>query len=172
MQDILRDGYSIHESVEAYWRRGVTRLQNTRTRTFKLFPAAVVFYEALRRKGVLLIDLRFVPLLALGHYGHRLIGRYRTERAGGGAGFENLPDRLVQSGPYAFTRNPIYLADLLFSLGVALTFRSKVGWLLFLVNAIMLQQRVLEDEERLRRRFGFEYEYYSRRVKRWLPFVL
>jgi protein-S-isoprenylcysteine O-methyltransferase Ste14 len=64
------------------------------------------------------------------------------------------------------------MGDLAFTLGLALALHSKLGWLLFIANAVLLRKRVLEDEERLRRRFGPEYEHYRQRVKRWIPFVL
>ncbi len=162
------ENVKLHSIVRHSW----DDFQNTHTRTFKIFPGLAFAYETLRRNGVLTIDVRFAPLLALGYYQHRLIGRYRTRQGGGGGSFENLPDKLVQEGPYAFTRNPMYLGDLIFTAGLALTLRSKLPWLLLLVNAAMLHQRVLEDEERLRKQFGRDYDEYRRRVKRWIPFVL
>jgi hypothetical protein len=157
--------------VDRILKRSWDDFQNTNTRTFKIFPGLALAYETLRRNGVLSVDMRFAPLLIFGYYQHRLIGRYRTRQGGGGGSFENLPDKLVQEGPYAFTRNPMYLGDLIFTLGLALILRSKASLLLLLVNAVMLHQRVLEDEERLRQRFGPEYDEYCRRVKRWLPYL-
>lgn len=160
------------EGLDGFSRRAVEAFENTHTRTFKIFPALAFGMEALLRGGVVKVDLRFAPLLALGYYQHRLIGRYRTRLAGPGGGFETMPEAIVQNGPYAYTRNPMYLGDLIFTLGLALTLHSRVSLLLFVINAAMLQQRVYEDEARLANKFGAAYENYARRVKRWIPFVL
>lgn len=84
---------------------------------------------------------------------------------------ERPPDRLVTSGPYALSRNPMYLGHMLFTLGLALVFRSPVGAALVMERARRFQRRVRVDERRLEQIFGDEYRNYSRRVKRWIPGV-
>jgi protein-S-isoprenylcysteine O-methyltransferase Ste14 len=76
---------------------------------------------------------------------------------------------LVTGGPYAFTRNPMYLSLALLTLAFALFL--KTWWIVvLLVPALLLvQQFVIGPEERyLHRRFGAEYDAYTRRVRRWL----
>jgi protein-S-isoprenylcysteine O-methyltransferase Ste14 len=85
---------------------------------------------------------------------------------------ERLPETLIHSGPYAFTRNPMYLGHLIYMLGLALVSRSPVAWLILAANAPWFHFRVLEDEARLSDRFGVEYETYCRDVRRWIPFLL
>jgi protein-S-isoprenylcysteine O-methyltransferase Ste14 len=82
---------------------------------------------------------------------------------------ERPPDRLVTSGPYALTRNPMYLGHLIFTLGLALTFRSPLGVVLMVERARRFSRRVRIDEERLERIFADEYRAYRHRVKRWVP---
>ena len=149
-----------------------SRFRSTPARTFVLYPAVAIAQSAIANRGILRLDLRFAPLLIWGYLEYRLCGDYRQHLHAGSRGMERLPDRILQSGPYAFTRNPMYLGHLIFMFGLALVTRSKLAWLILLANAPWFHMRVLEDEERLRERFGAEYEDYCLRVKRWIPFVL
>ena len=76
---------------------------------------------------------------------------------------------LVTSGPYALTRNPMYVSLALLTVALAL-FLNTLWVVLLLVPALLIvQQFVIVPEERyLRRRFGGEYDAYTRRVRRWL----
>lgn len=147
-------------------------LGSTPRRTFVLYPALVAGFEVLRRRRLTIPQPQFLPLLIWGYLQYRLTGEYRRRQRAGPPGYANLPDRLLQTGPYAYTRNPMYLGHLIFLLGLALSFRSIVGWLLLLATLPWYQWRVLRDEARLREKFGREYEEYVRRVKRWIPFIL
>jgi len=76
---------------------------------------------------------------------------------------------LVTRGPFAFSRNPIYLADVLVYLGVMLLIGSF--WpLLFapLVWAMMRYGVIAHEEAHLCAKFGTAYTDYCARVRRWL----
>lgn len=91
-------------------------------------------------------------------------------RAGGGTPVPtDPPERLVAAGPFARSRNPIYLAYLLILLGEALLW-GDAALLLYaaLVAAATHLWVVLVEEPGLRRRFGEEFERYAGRVPRWL----
>ena len=76
---------------------------------------------------------------------------------------------LVTSGPYALTRNPMYVSLALLTIAFALFLNTWWIVLLLVPTLLIVQQRVIMPEERyLRRRFGAEYEAYTRRVRRWL----
>jgi protein-S-isoprenylcysteine O-methyltransferase Ste14 len=150
----------------------LSRLRSTPARTFVLYPILACVTSALGNRGRLVLDLRFAPLLVWGYLQYRLCGDYRQSLHAGSRGMERLPDRIIRSGPYGFTRNPMYLGHLMFMLGLALTTRSKLAWLILLTNVPWFHMRVLEDEDRLREQFGDEYEAYFRDVKRWVPFAL
>ena len=47
-----------------------------------------------------------------GYLQYRLCGKYRTTRGGGGPSPEVPAERLVSTGLYAYTRNPMYLGHL------------------------------------------------------------
>ena len=87
------------------------------------------------------------------------------------AGMDAIPNRIIEAGPYRFTRNPMYLGHLIFMIGLVITFRSWFALILLVARAIWFQRRVLHDEARLERQFGVEYSAYRGRVKRWVPFA-
>ena len=97
---------------------------------------------------------------------------YRTAHGGGGPGIEIPPDRVVDSGIYAYTRNPMYLGHLIFMAGLAVTFSSIPAVLLLVFHVFWFHRRVLEDEVHLKTVFGEAYLSYLQRVKRWVPGVI
>ncbi|HUJ29260.1 MAG TPA: isoprenylcysteine carboxylmethyltransferase family protein [Myxococcales bacterium] len=74
------------------------------------------------------------------------------------------------SGPYAHTRNPLYLGNLLITLGLCAVAHS---WALLLAIAVLfgVQYRAIiaAEEEFLRSRFGAEFDAYCARVPRFWP---
>lgn len=76
---------------------------------------------------------------------------------------------IVDRGPYALSRNPIYLAFLGVQLAYAWGRGNAWGMLLLPATALLLHWGVIAREERyLRERFGAPYEAYLARVRRWL----
>jgi protein-S-isoprenylcysteine O-methyltransferase Ste14 len=77
---------------------------------------------------------------------------------------------LIQQGPYAIVRNPIYLAMLgmLVATGLAVSSWEAllVATILFLVGSDI---RIRSEEQLLREAFGREFEEYARRVPAFLP---
>ena len=77
---------------------------------------------------------------------------------------------LAISGPYAYTRNPLYLGSLI--LGVGFCLASGVWWLtagfaVLFVGVYLPVMRVEADD--LTHLFGAEYEEYARRVPLFFP---
>ncbi len=140
--------------------------------TFILIPLLVVACELVLRGGLLAFDPWGMPLLVLGYAQYRLVGSFRTAHGGGGPGIDNPLTCIVTEGPYRLTRNPMYLAHIIFMLGLALTLRSFVALAILVLRAIWFHRRVVADEARLTARFGAQYIDYRRRVKRWIPGVL
>ena len=76
---------------------------------------------------------------------------------------------MVTTGPFRFSRNPIYLADAVAYLGATLIIHS--WWPLVALPGVlwMMRHKVIDREERyLAERFGDAYRDYQRRVRRWL----
>jgi len=77
--------------------------------------------------------------------------------------------RLVTDGPYAFTRNPIYLGNTIVLLGLGLMLENP--WLLAAapVAAVATDHLAARREEaHLAAKFGAEFAAYAARVPRWL----
>ena len=72
---------------------------------------------------------------------------------------------LKTNGIYGVVRNPIYLADILFSLGFAIMFRSAVGIALIPIWWAAFLLIVLVEEASLERVLGQLYLDYKQRVK-------
>jgi len=72
---------------------------------------------------------------------------------------------LRTTGIYGIVRNPIYLADILFSLGLAIVFRSIMGIALIPLWWAGFLFLVLIEEESLERALGQSYLDYKRRVR-------
>ncbi len=76
---------------------------------------------------------------------------------------------IVESGPYRFTRNPIYLGMFGGLIGLAIAFDTL--WLLLMLVPFALVIRygvVAREEAYLERKFGDLYRGYRLRVRRWL----
>lgn len=76
---------------------------------------------------------------------------------------------LVTSGPYRFSRNPIYLALTFIYFGLALYFNTLWAAALYpLVLIVMFFGVILREERYLLLRYGTKYLKYKVSVRRWL----
>ena len=147
-------------------------VSRTPVRTFILYPIVTLVWEYLINRGNLHFHPLFLPLLLWGYLQYRLCGLYRIKHGGGGPGLETPPECLVSSGPYAYTRNPMYLGHIIFLIGLTLTFQSWLAALIAIAVAIWFHMRILGDEKKLAARLGKPYVDYANAVKRWIPGLL
>ena len=78
------------------------------------------------------------------------------------------PPFLMTTGPYAYTRNPMYVAELALWLGWAILFGSLVTLLGFVVLMVVIILVLPWEERGLETQFGETYREYQARVPRWL----
>jgi len=78
------------------------------------------------------------------------------------------PDRLVTSGIFAVSRNPIYIAFASVLLGQFLIFPNWILLIYMGAATWLFHRQVLREEKYLKRHYGEEYANYSRRVPRYL----
>lgn len=78
------------------------------------------------------------------------------------------PSGLLTGGPYARSRNPIFLAILVAQFGFLLALPSLFSLLCLIVGATVILLQAQAEERSLRHRHGSAYEDYRHRVPRWL----
>ncbi len=78
-------------------------------------------------------------------------------------------ESLAISGPYAYTRNPLYLGSLLIGLGFTVAARSWWVGVALVVMFVAIYVPVIRDEEAFLRKTFPDFEQYTQRVPRMLP---
>jgi protein-S-isoprenylcysteine O-methyltransferase Ste14 len=79
-----------------------------------------------------------------------------------------VPSAMIDTGPYQYSRNPIYLADAAFLAGVVLIWDAG-GLILVVAFVAIITGRFIKGEEAgMRATFGAAYAAYAARVRRWV----
>ena len=80
-------------------------------------------------------------------------------------------ERLIKTGVFAYTRNPIYLSLVLFHLSMFLVFENVMYLLSAVGQTIWIHNYIIKiEEEYLLGKFTDEYQRYMNAVSRWLFF--
>jgi protein-S-isoprenylcysteine O-methyltransferase Ste14 len=77
--------------------------------------------------------------------------------------------QLTTTGPYGYTRNPLYFGSILIAFGFAIAARSLWVALVFLVLFLIIYWPVIVDEEEYLRAQFPDYEAYAAQVPRLIP---
>jgi len=80
----------------------------------------------------------------------------------------DAPGRLVTTGMFARSRNPIYVGFFVFLLGQLLVFPNWVPLIYLLAATALFHRQVLREEEFMRQRYGHVYADYCRHVRRYV----
>ena len=81
----------------------------------------------------------------------------------------HTPNALISTGPFAITRNPIYVAMALMLAGWALWSGVVLGLVLVpLFRWIITRRFILDEEARLRAAFGPDADAYIANTRRWI----
>jgi protein-S-isoprenylcysteine O-methyltransferase Ste14 len=78
------------------------------------------------------------------------------------------PGKLITTGIFAVTRNPIYVAFGLVLLGQLLLFPNWITLIFLICGAAVIHRQVLREEQFLRRHYGHAYADYAGCVRRYL----
>jgi len=109
-----------------------------------------------------------IALLILG-VGLALWGRNAMREAGTNINPMKPSTAVVISGPFRFTRNPLYIALILLFLGIALVVGTWWGLLVLVPLTLILHYGVIVREEcYLEQKFGGPYLEYKAKVRRYL----
>lgn len=80
-----------------------------------------------------------------------------------------MPRTLITSGPFAISRNPIYLGDAMVLAGAILWWGNWPALILIPAFVALIQRRFIAHEERrLKENFGTEFLKYAEKTRRWL----
>jgi protein-S-isoprenylcysteine O-methyltransferase Ste14 len=141
-------------------------LSSNSTRTLVVLPAAVLAEQAISRRP---LRLKWLPVMLAGFLQYKLSGTYRIRHAGGPPGMsQGFPERITDTGPYAYSRNPMYLGHMIYLVGLVLVTRSPLALAIASARIPWYDQRAAQDEKRLEKAFGDEYVAYRDRVPRWI----
>lgn len=81
------------------------------------------------------------------------------------------PSHLVTTGLFRLSRNPIYLGDALILAGAILWWDVPHAVPVLIGFMTLIQHRfILDEENRLRRAFGAEFETWAQKTGRWISF--
>jgi protein-S-isoprenylcysteine O-methyltransferase Ste14 len=78
------------------------------------------------------------------------------------------PDKLITTGVFAISRNPIYTAFAFILLGQFLIFSNWIILLYLFAGFWLFHRQVLREEDYLKKHYGKEYLDYCKRVRRYL----
>lgn len=88
---------------------------------------------------------------------------------GAASGYLRKNEQLATTGPYAYTRNPLYLGSLIMAVGFAVAARSLWIGLIMVAMFIAIYVPVIRAEESCLAQQFPEFAEYARRVPRWMP---
>ena len=84
---------------------------------------------------------------------------------------KSVTKKLITTGVFAYTRNPVYIAFILFHFSMFLAFENVMYFLTFVGLATWIHNFVIKaEEEYLIKEFSDEYQRYMHSVKRWVFF--
>jgi protein-S-isoprenylcysteine O-methyltransferase Ste14 len=78
------------------------------------------------------------------------------------------PGRLVTTGIFAVSRNPIYVGFFVFLVGQFLVFPNWVPLIYLIAATWLFHRQVLREEDFMRQRYGQEYAEYCSHVRRYV----
>lgn len=81
---------------------------------------------------------------------------------------EKTTDALVTTGPFAFSRNPIYVSFIAFFLGIFLAYATVITGVFLLFLVILIHRQILREEKFLESFYGKKYEEYCVHVRRYI----
>jgi protein-S-isoprenylcysteine O-methyltransferase Ste14 len=77
--------------------------------------------------------------------------------------------KLVTSGPFSFTRNPIYFGNVILLFGLGLLLENIWFWPLAIICGALTQRlAILREEAHLQAKFPAAFLAYKKKVRRWI----
>jgi len=140
-----------YEATQTIWTRLARRV---RVPLGFIFAVVYVWFARPTRTSLIAGALMMLPGLLL---------------RGLASGHVQKDKQLTTSGPYAYTRNPLYLGSLFLAAGFAIAARSWSIVAIMILMFALIYVPVIAGEERYLRQTFPEYDEYARRVPRMFP---
>ncbi len=83
--------------------------------------------------------------------------------------FEGTKPRVVDTGPYARVRHPMYLGQVLLHVGLWISTLSLISLIPLIAVFLGYNYLANDEEHRLEAKFGDDYLTYKKRVRKWIP---
>jgi len=81
----------------------------------------------------------------------------------------DTPDAFINTGPFKYSRNPMYLGGIFIIAGIAVLLGTLLPWIgVFLFWAVLQFKFIPHEEEVMERTFGQQYRNYKKRVRQWI----
>ena len=81
---------------------------------------------------------------------------------------ENTEDKLITSGTFSISRNPIYVAFLVFFIGIFTAYSNIITSAFLFLIIIAIHRQITREEIFLKKHYGAEYEEYCKKVRRYI----
>ena len=107
--------------------------------------------------------------LAIGGLAIACWASWLFQRAETGIRPDHQPSVLVATGPYRFSRNPMYLGFVALLLGLAVGLGNVLSFVVVAAYAVLMDRCFIRPEEtQMQRAFRQGYAVYKARVRRWI----
>lgn len=107
-------------------------------------------------------------LLVLGGLGVLLTGLKEMRQIDKSPAHSDEPRELITSGPFRYTRNPLYLGLIVIYVGLTAVLNSLWPLLPLVVLVWYFNRMARREEAYLEAEFGEEFTEYAENVRRWL----
>jgi protein-S-isoprenylcysteine O-methyltransferase Ste14 len=81
---------------------------------------------------------------------------------------EDTNDKLITSGTFGISRNPIYVAFIAFFLGIFIAYSNIITMAFLIILVIVIHRQILREEKFLKSHYEKEYKEYCSKVRRYV----
>lgn len=98
-----------------------------------------------------------------------VVGKQQFVKQGTNLYTFNDPDKMITTGLYAYSRNPMYLGFVIVAFSIALLLGSLIPLGIALIHWVVVDRWYISfEEKRMVEKFGENYNDYKKRVRRWI----
>ena len=125
-----------------------------------IFPIKKIIYSPYNYFGIPLILFGIIINL----WADQLFKKIKTN-----VKHHKIPNKLIISGPFKISRNPMYLGMLSILLGVAIFQGSIIGFIFSIIFILIIEKKYIPLEEKnMKKTFGKNYLNYKQKVRKWV----